>query len=75
MSKLANIKLTVWFFPNGFGVMKPNSYQEKTFKNFESLVTWCRNNYQKIGALNDWRTFGQSINHFDIMAALEGKSQ
>ncbi len=74
MNNLKNIKLTVWFFPKGFENSMESSHQQKTFKDLESLVIWCRNNYKKIGALNDYRTFGEPISHFVIMAALDGKA-
>ena len=68
------IKVTIWYFPEGFGIMKPNSYQEKTFPDFDRLMIWVKKNYANIGAINDYRTFGQPIPHFEVMAALNGVS-
>lgn len=68
------IKITVNFYPEQFGIMKPNSWQEKTFKDEASCMEWCRRNSKKIGCINDYRTFGQPISHFDIMNAIRGVS-
>lgn len=68
------VKITVNFYPEGFGIMKPNSFQEKTFQDETSCMEWCRKNYAKIGMINDYRTFGCAISHFDIMDAIRGVS-
>ena len=68
----SKIKVCIWYFPEGFGLMKPNEYQDKTFQNAYALMEWCRRNYQKIGAINDYRTFGQQMSHYDIMDAING---
>lgn len=69
---MEKITMNVWFFKDGFGIMKPDEWQKKTFKDTNDAIVWCRRNYKKIGCLNDYRTFGQPISHFDVMDAIRG---
>ena len=66
------VKLKVWFFKDGFGIMKPNEWQKKSFKDGYAAMEWCRRNSAKIGCLNDFRTFGEPISHFDVLGAING---
>lgn len=75
MTKMdTKVKLNIWFFKDGFGVMKTSEWQEKAFKDAYAAIEWCRRNYQKIGCINEYRTFGQPISHFDVMSAIDGVS-
>ena len=47
----------------------------ESFKDEMSCIEWCRRNHSKIGAINDYRTFGESISHFEIMDAINGKTR
>ena len=46
--------------------------QEKTFNDIDSCFSWCMKNHAKLFSINDFRTFGESISHFDIMDAING---
>ena len=63
----AKIKISV-----DFGTLGSSTWQDKSFKDIESAIMWCRKNYQKIWCINDFRTFGQPISHWDVMDALHG---
>ena len=71
---MANVKLTVEFYPEGFGIRKKHSWQTKTFADELSAIEWCRKNYLKIGVINNYRTLGLPISHFDIIDAIRGVS-
>lgn len=49
-------------------------WQNKTFNDETSCIEWCRKNSEKIGCINDYRTGFQPISHFEIMDAINGKS-
>lgn len=68
------IKINVNFYPDGFGILKPNSWQEKSFADEMKVIEWCRKNASKIGCINDYRTFGEKVSHFEIMDAIRGIS-
>ena len=72
---MKGLKIKVNYYPNGFGLMHPSEWQEKTFKDVTSCMEWCRRNYSKIGAINEYRTLGQPISHFEIMDAINGKAR
>ena len=63
MAKANKIKLNIMFNYN---------WQEKSFKDLESAIMWCKRNYKNISCINDFRTFGQPISHFDVMMAIDG---
>ncbi len=67
------MKVTVKFYPEGFGIMKPNSYQEKSFKTETDFIIWYDKNYAKIGCVNDYRTLGNKVTHMELLAALNGQ--
>ena len=46
--------------------------QEKMFASIDDCIMWCRKNYKKIHSINDFRTFGEPISHFDVMDAING---
>ncbi len=46
--------------------------QEKTFNDIDSCMMWCRKNYKKIHAINDYRTMGAPISHYMVMDAIRG---
>ena len=50
-----------------FGTLFNTTWQDKTFKDENSCVEWCRKNSAKIGCINDYRTGFQPISHFDII--------
>lgn len=66
------VKISVDYYPTGFGIMKESSWQDKTFKDEMSAIEWCRKNYKNIGVINNYRTLGQQISHFEIMDAIRG---
>lgn len=55
-----------------FGEPFNTTWQDKSFKDEMSAMEWCRKHYEKIGCINDYRTFFQLIGHYDIMDALRG---
>lgn len=67
---MAKIKLKVKFGKSIFN----SSWQDKTFADFDSAIIWCRRNSDKIFCINDFRTFGKPISHWDVMAAIGGLS-
>lgn len=73
--EMGSLKVKIDYYPNGFGLMQQSEWQEKTFKDEMSCIEWCRRNHSKIGAINDYRTFGEFVSHFDIMDAINGKSR
>ena len=66
------VKINVEFYPNGFGLGKNHQWQKKTFADELSAIEWCRQNYKKIGVINDYRTLGRPVSHFEIMDAFRG---
>ena len=48
------------------------TWQNKTFKDNMSAVEWCRRNFAKIWQINEYRTFGTTLSHFEIMDAIQG---
>lgn len=61
------VKITVLF-----GDFLNTTYQEKTFKDEEACIEWCRRNHQKIGCINDYRTGFRPVSHFEIIGAIRG---
>lgn len=57
-----------------YGTMFDSEWQKKTFNDETSCIEWCRKNSEKIGCINDYRTGFQPISHFEIMDAINGKS-
>lgn len=57
-----------------YGELFNSEWQKKTFNDEISCIEWCRRNSKKIGCINDYRTGFQSISHFEIMDAINGKS-
>jgi hypothetical protein len=55
--------------------MQPSEWQEKTFKDEMTCIEWCRRNHSKIGAINEYRTFGEPVFLFEIMDAIRGKAR
>ena len=55
-----------------FGKPFEMSWQEKSFKDENAAIEWCRRNSSKIGCINNYRTVFQNISHFEIMDALRG---
>jgi len=47
-------------------------WQDKSFKDENAAIEWCRRNYAKIACVNDYRTFFQQVSHFEIMDAIRG---
>ena len=66
------MKVTVDYYPEGFGLMKPSSYQEKSFKTETDFIIWYDKHYEKIGSVNNMRTSGLKATHFQLLAALKG---
>lgn len=48
------------------------SWQDKSFKDENACIEWCRKNYAKIGCINDYRTRFHPISHFEIRDAIRG---
>ena len=46
--------------------------QEKVFENERSCLAWCQKNYAKIFSINNYRTFGEPIAHYDFIYAING---
>lgn len=55
-----------------YGKLFASEWQDKTFKDENAAIEWCRRNHEKIGCINDYRTNHQQISHFEIMDALRG---
>lgn len=70
---MTSLKIKVDYYPNGFGLMRSSEQQTKTFKDEMSCIEWCRRNHSKIGVINEYRTFGEPLTHFEIMDAIKGK--
>ena len=66
--KKVKIKISVHFGISPFS----STWQDKSFNDIESAIMWCRKNYKKIWCINDFRTFGRPISHFDVMDAING---
>lgn len=49
--------------------------QVKVFADLDACMAWCRKNSSKIFCINNFRTFGESISHFEIMDAINGKGR
>lgn len=64
------ITVTVDFYPDGFGLMRPHSLQKKKFANSHMLIEWCMKNYEKIFSVNDYRTLGQPISRSELLCAI-----
>lgn len=58
-----------------YGKPFDTTWQKKSFKDETSAVQWCRKNHEKIGCINDYRTFFAQVSHFDIMDAIRGKAK
>ena len=56
-----------------YGELLNTSWQDKSFKDENAAIEWCRKNYRNIGCINDYRTGFEPISHFEIMDALNGK--
>lgn len=72
---MGSLKIKVDYYPNGFGLMQPSEWQEKTFKDEMTCIEWCRRNHSKIGAINEYRTFGEPVFLFEIMDAIREKAR
>ena len=48
------------------------TWQDKTFKDEMSAMEWCRRNFAKIWKINDYRTLGQAVSHFELTDAFRG---
>lgn len=57
-----------------YGKLFDAEWQKKTFKDETSCMEWCRKNSENIGCINDYRTGYRPIGHFEIMDAINGKS-
>lgn len=57
-----------------YGSLFDTEWQNKTFKDEASCIKWCRKNSEKIACINEYRTGFQPIGYFEIMAAINGKS-
>lgn len=71
-----SVKVTVVFYKSEdrlgpFGLLKDP--EEKSFKSVDDCIAWCRRNAKKIFSINDKRTFGQPVSHFDILDAINMK--
>lgn len=57
-----------------FGKPFNMTWQDKSFKDENAVIEWCRRNADKIGCINDYRTNFKKLSHFEIMDALRGIS-
>ena len=62
------IKIKVLFGKDVFNA----TWQDKTFKDEMAAVEWCRRNSLSIWCINDFRTQGRPVPHFEIMDAING---
>jgi hypothetical protein len=58
-----------------YGKLFDSEWQDKTFSTEMDAVEWCRRNYEKIFCINDYRTSGQLLPHFEILDAINGVSR
>lgn len=66
------VKICVEFYPKGFSLLGEYSIQEKSFVDEIKCIEWCRRNHEKIGCINNYRTSGRHVSHFEIMDAIRG---
>ncbi len=57
-----------------FSQLFNSEWQDKSFKDENAAMEWCRRNSAKIGCINDYRTGFKPISHFEIMDAIRGKA-
>lgn len=74
---MSKVKVTIVFYENEEHKLNPmlrlfKDPQEKTFDDMDSCIMWCRRNYKKIFSINDYRTCGEAVSHFEIMDAIRG---
>ena len=55
-----------------YGQAFDTEWQDKSFKDENQAIEWCRKNAAKIVCINDYRTFNQPVSHFEIMDAIRG---
>lgn len=67
------IKLTVEYYPDGVSTGGAHSQQEKTFENDAAAIEWCRRNYRSINKINNYKTRGMRVSHWDLMDAINGE--
>lgn len=61
------VKITVMY-----GKPFETTWQEKSFKDKNACVEWCRRNSEKIGCINNYRTGFRPISHYDVEDAIRG---
>ena len=66
------MKVTVDYYPDGFGFMNSSSYQEKSFKTETDFIIWYDKHYEKIGSVTNMPTSRLKATHFQLLAALKG---
>lgn len=49
------------------------TYQEKTFKDRDKFIEWCRIHHKNIWSINGHSTHGVAFSHFELIDMLETK--